>query len=110
MSKVFVVQDRPRLDIGSAESYGEVVTIFPERDQLYDPDAAVKRIVRVMGNFTEQDYILAIGHPTAIAAVTAVAARMNGGRFKMLVWHPDDRVYYSVQWDISRAPNREMTL
>lgn len=110
MSKVFVVQERPKLDISSAAHYGTLVTIFPERDQLYDPDAAVKRILRVMGNFTEEDYILAIGHPTAISAVTATAARMNGGRFKMLVWHPDDRVYYSVQWDLSRAPQREMTV
>ena len=109
-SKVYVVQERPKLDISSAEQYGVLIPIFPERDQLYDPDAATKRIVRVMGNFTEQDYILAVGHPTAIAAVTAVAARMNGGRFKMLVWHPDDRVYYAVQWDVSRAPQREITL
>lgn len=110
MSTVYVVQERPKLDMSSARSYGDLVFVFPERDQLYDPDAAQKRILRHMGNFTERDYILAVGHPTAIAAVTAAAARMNGGRFKMLVWHPDDRVYYSVQWDLGRVPNREVTL
>lgn len=108
--RVYVVQERPGLEISKAERYGILIPVFPEHDQMYDPDAARKRIMRLMGNFTERDYILAVGHPTAIAAVTAAAARMNGGRFKMLVWHPDDRLYYSVQWDLGAVPNREVTV
>lgn len=106
--RVYVVQDRPQLDMSSAEMYGELVRIFPERDQMYDADAAIKRILRVMNNFTDQDYLLAVGHPVAISLVSAVAARMNGGRYKMLIWHPDNRVYYSVQMDTSISPAREV--
>lgn len=109
-SKVFVVQDRPQLDMSSAERYGDMIKIFPAQDQLYDPDAAVKKIMKWMPNFTERDYILAVGHPVAISAVTAAAARLNGGRFKMLVWHPDNREYYSVQWDLGAVPQREVIL
>lgn len=109
-SKVFVVQDRPQLDMSTAERYGLLIKVFPEKDQLYDPHAAAQRILKWMPNYTERDYILAVGHPVAIAAVTAAAARMNGGRFKLLVWHPDDREYYAVQWDLNDVPNREMIL
>jgi hypothetical protein len=107
-SRVYVVQERPQLDIRSAESYGEIHTIFYERDQLYDPDAAVKRILYRMPNFTDSDYILAIGHPVGISLVAAAAARLNGGRFKMLIWHPDNAVYYSVQMDLHAVPDREV--
>jgi hypothetical protein len=58
--RVFVVQDRPSLEVSKAERYGTLVTIFPERDQMYDPDASAKRILRKMGNFTDKDYILAM--------------------------------------------------
>lgn len=107
MSRVYLVQWRP-LDFSSAEQYGELVRIFDERDQMYDMDAATRRLLQRMPNFTDDDYIVAVGHPAAIAVVTSAAAQMNGGRFKLLVWHPDTRVYYTTQVDLGRVPDREV--
>lgn len=110
---VFVVQERSRLDIRPAEEYGRIELLLQERDQMYDMDAATRRIFNKLHRFTEQDYILPIGHPTAIAVAVAIATRMNGGRAKLLVWNnqPGNRHYSSTQVDLSAiTPIKEVRL
>jgi hypothetical protein len=98
--KVYVAQKRPRFDLTSASEYGRLLTVFREFDQFLDPAASAANMMRTMHNFTDRDHILAIGHPVGLAMLASAAARMNGGRVKMLVWSGDLTRYYSVQMDL----------
>jgi hypothetical protein len=103
---VYVAQKRPKLDLGTAVQYGKMVTVFREFDQFMDPASSTANMLRNMGNFREQDYIINVGHPIGVGLLAAAALRQNGGRAKMLVWNPKLRRYYSVQLDISDVPQR----
>lgn len=101
---VYVVQERRHIDIRPAQDYGPVLSILPESEQMYDMDSATRRILNKLHRFTEHDYILPIGHPTAIALAVAIACRINGGRAKLLVWDGKVGAYSSTQIDISGIP------
>lgn len=110
---VYVVQERPKIDIRQAADYGEVKLLLDADEQMYDMDAAIRQIFNGMHKFSELDYILPIGHPTAIAVTVAIATRLNGGRAKLLVWNnaPGAKHYSSVQVDLSAiTPNKEIRL
>lgn len=110
---VYVVQERSNIDIRPAQEYGKVELLLPEGEQMYDMSGAIRRLFRKLHKFTERDYILPIGHPTAIAVAVAIATRMNGGRAKLLVWNnsPEAKHYSSVQVDLSDIePNKGVRL
>lgn len=110
---VYVVQERKKFDIRPAQEYGEVVVLLHESEQMFDMDGATRRIFAGLHRFSERDYLLAIGHPTAISIAVAIATRLNGGRAKLLVWDssPAIRRYSSTQVDLSAiTPNKEIRL
>lgn len=110
-AKVYIAQKRPRFDLETAAEYGRMYTVFREFDQFLDPASSAANMLRTMSNFTDRDHILAIGHPVGLAMLASAAARMNGGRVKMLVWSNELSRYYSVQMDLGDlVPQRGVQL
>ena len=87
MTKVFVVSETGKHNIAPALDYGESAP-------------TVSRIKRVLEGFTDEDYLLFIGDPTAIAIMATVAAAKNHGRYKCLKWDKQERRYLPIQIDI----------
>ena len=52
-------------------------------------------------NFNDDDYLLLTGDPAAIALAAAVAARQNGGRFKMLKWDRQTAKYFPLSANLN---------
>jgi hypothetical protein len=50
----------------------------------------------------DEDYLLMVGDPAAIAAAGAVACMMNNGRMKLLKWDRQEMRYYVVEFDLMR--------
>lgn len=76
----------PQVDLSRAERFGDIVV-------LLRPDAyrmAVAQLIpgmkEKMQGFSNQDYLVALGDPSIIAAAAMIAASMNGGRVRMLKW------------------------
>jgi len=110
MNTVYVVQEKHGMDFTPAVKYGKLVTVLPARDRMLDLSSSMLRIHDKMLDFSDSDYIVATGHPNAIALVTSIAARLNGGRYKMLVWDRDLQGYFSTQVDVSRVPQQEIQI
>lgn len=101
----------PRLDLGSATEFGTIVVLsrlFPGPMSM-DGAALVDEIQRGMEgfypdageprSFDDDDYLVAVGTPTAIAVAAAVAANLNDGRIRMLYWNGMENRYIEMFFD-----------
>lgn len=98
MSTVFVVQEVNGKNILGAERWGRLRVILGSGQSLtFRPEKTIEHISSEMEDFSEDDYILAIGDPAAIGVVSALAAARCNGVIRMLKWDRQERVYYPVK-------------
>lgn len=104
-ARVFVVHEPMRrndrggmesqFDLTRARRYGELVPLLNGRLPL-STEPIIEELQRKLRDFHDEDHLLAVGSPTAIAWAAIVAARANSGRVKMLVWDRESKSYISV--------------
>lgn len=108
MSKVFVPQQPSRFDAATrlwiptvnldpAKEYGAVEVMLPPNANRLHTAPLIAAIKDKMSEFTVDDYIVAVGDPSLIAAAACIAARKTGGLLKMLKWDRMSRNYISVE-------------
>lgn len=102
MSKVYVVCETGKHNILPAADFGEInVVLPPSQSQVYfSSGPTVARMKRALAQFCDDDYLLFLGDPTAIAIMSAVAAGNNKGRFKALKWDKQETRYIPIQVDL----------
>ena len=94
---VFIIQEVPGRNIASAQSFGKLVPLLPERTNLMlTTGPAVRKVKRVLSSFNDEDFLLLMGDPAAIGLACGVAATVNQGRFSVLKWDRQAAVYYPV--------------
>jgi hypothetical protein len=109
LPKVYVVTETGQHNITGALDYGQIEIVLPGNVQVaFSPAPTVSRVQRRLENFTDDDYLLFIGDPTAISIVSAVAASRNNGRYKCLKWDRFERRYIPIQIDLRQAKKGEM--
>jgi len=95
---VFVVSETTTHNIASALDYGRIETILPPNTQIaFSVVPTVRRIQRKLEKFSDEDYLLLIGDPSAIGICCAIAASRNHGRFKCLKWDKLERRYIPIE-------------
>ena len=95
---VYVVSETTTHNIASALDYGKIETILPPNAQVtFSIVPTVRRIQRKLEKFSDEDYLLLIGDPSAIGICCAVAAARNHGRFKCLKWDKRERRYIPIE-------------
>ena len=110
MSTVYVVQ-RPayydrgwvnKYDLSPAKEYGDLVFLLRPgniyRDKLAEAVAELRKTLR---DFGDEDHLLAVGDPVAIAAAVLAAGAMTGGRVSLLKWDRHSESYESYVVDLS---------
>ena len=96
--KVFVVQEVSGRNILSAEKYGELELLLPNNSQIVlSSGPTVRRLNQKLKDFSDDDYLLLMGDPSAIGIACAIASSNNRGRFKCLKWDKREFRYYPVQ-------------
>lgn len=104
MPTVYAVSETAQHNITSALDFGNIVTILPPNAQVaFSVTPTIRRAYRVLEKFTDEDYLLFIGDPTAMSIVSVVAAQLNNGRFKCLKWDKRERRYIPIQIDFNNA-------
>lgn len=111
MNRVFVVQQpvkrvagnwQPIFDLSPARDFGKLQFILLRPGNIA-PDRLPTVLVHMqetLRDFTDDDYLLPTGEPTAIAAAAMIAGRANGGRVKFLRWDRHSQSYEVVQINI----------
>jgi len=99
--RVFVVQEVPGRNITHAFDFGRVeVLLAPGVHVVLSPGPVAKKMREKLRDFTDDDYIVPIGDPAAIAMAASIASYYNDGRYKLLKWDRETLRYYPVEIDI----------
>ena len=98
MSNVYVTQENPRVNIVSAAKWGDLEPLTNPFDQIHiNPSRIVAQIRRKLREFTDDDWLLAMGDPAIIGVAFAVASEQNHGRVSLLKWDKMEKSYYPVK-------------
>jgi|TARA_R110000744_G_scaffold62471_7_gene128968 hypothetical protein len=107
-AKVYVVQENPNYSVLNAGQYGELEVLLPYGSQIVLSVAPTLHLIRKkLRNYCDEDYIVAIGDPTAIAIACMVAGEVNRGLVNMLKWDKREKMYYPIQIDLNGRKEKE---
>ena len=108
MGKVYVVQENPNVNVIGAGRFGELVPMLPPGKQItLSPAPIVRMFKSILKDYNDNDYILAMGDPDAIAIAAMVASDINHGLINILKWDRENRAYYSVKIDLFNRKEKE---
>lgn len=108
MSKVYVPQQPSRYDTATrlwiptinldpAKQYGEVVVMLPPNANRLHTAPLVSALKDQMEAYGEEDYLVAVGDPSILAAAACIAARKTGGTLRVLKWDRLSATYIPVE-------------
>jgi hypothetical protein len=76
---------KPALDFSSAARYGQLTEVIDDWDDILLVDKVTANANLALANFTEDDYLLAVGDPTVIAICAGILFK-RFSHVKMLKW------------------------
>jgi hypothetical protein len=89
----------PLFDVSPAAQYGEIVFLAKHNVNMFASVPMVRYFREQLKDFSDEDCILPVGDPVTIAAVAAIAADINEGKFKILKWDKKQRQYFVIEID-----------
>lgn len=78
----------PLFDIQPAKAFGEIVTCLDWSDTKgeFDIDNIIHKLRDALCEYCDDDFILAVGNPVALALAATIAAEVNHGYVQFLMW------------------------
>ena len=102
---VYITQEVRGRDLSDAAAFGELDILVPAKDQVsLSAQPTVRRMIRKLAKFTDDDYLLLSGDPVCIGVACALAAQNNRGRFRVLKWDRLEAKYYPVDVNLNHRP------
>lgn len=87
----------PSINLEPAKQFGEVVTMLPPNANRLHISPLIVALKDQMKDYTAEDYIVAVGDPSLIAAAACLAVRKTGGLLRILKWDRQTSSYISVE-------------
>ena len=105
---VYVIQELPGTKIGSpkfnimgAQKYGKLQVLLPEHSQIIlSPGPLIFKLRKLLDKYSEQDYLLLTGDPAIIGVACSIVADKTSGKFKLLKWDRQEKMYYPIEINI----------
>ena len=102
---VYVLQElqgtstgRPKFNIMGALKYGKLKVLLKENTQIVlSPGPIVFELRRLLKDYSSNDYLLLSGDPSVIGIAVAIVSDINNGRFNLLKWDRQEKVYYTLE-------------
>ena len=102
--KVYVLQElpgtksgTPKINIMSASKFGEFKFLLPEFSQIiFSPGPLIFKLKNLLKNYNTKDYLLLTGDPAIIGVACSIVADVTNGKFNLLKWDKQDRMYYPI--------------
>ena len=103
--RVYVIQElpgtragTPKINIMSAKEYGEIHFLLPEFSQIiFSPGPLVFKLRKLLKHYAPEDYLLLTGDPAIIGVACSIVSEMTTGKYNLLKWDKQDRVYYPIK-------------
>lgn len=107
MAKVFVVQESLGKNFLSAERFGKLEVLLPPGQIVLSPGPTMYRLRKNLADYCDDDYILCMGDPIAIALAAIVAATINAGKVNFLKWDREQSRYFPVKTNAFQKPSED---
>jgi hypothetical protein len=107
MGTVYVIQETIGRNILPASEYGQLDVLLPPGQITLSPGPSIFRLRKKLKDYCDEDYLLLIGDPIAIALASMVAASVNQGKVNFLKWDKQEQKYFPVKSDLNRKLSDE---
>ena len=105
---VYVIQELPGTKIGSpkfnimgAQKYGKLKVLLPEHSQIIlSPGPLIFKLRKLLDKYTPKDYLLLTGDPAIIGVACSIVAEKTNGKFNLLKWDRQEKMYYPIEINI----------
>ena len=88
----------PKINIMSASKYGKFKFLLPEFSQIiFSPGPLIFKLRTLLKDYTLEDYLLLTGDPAIIGVACSIVSDMTGGKYSLLKWDKQDRIYYPIK-------------
>ena len=102
--KVYVLQElpgtkagSPKINIMSASKFGEFRFLLPEFSQIiFSPGPLIFKLRNLLKDYNVKDYLLLTGDPAIIGVACSIVSEFTNGKFNLLKWDKQDRMYYPI--------------
>ena len=111
MSRVFAPQQPSRFDTSTrlwiptmnmepARKHRELVVLLPPNANRLHIMPLLTALREGMATYTADDWIVAVGDPSLLAAAACIAARKTGGLLRILKWDKMSSDYIAMEMNI----------
>lgn len=90
----------PTMNMAAAERYGELVVMLPPNANRLHTAPLLQALKEKMADFTADDWLVAVGDPSLIAAASCIATLKTGGLLRLLKWDRLTSDYIAVEMKI----------
>lgn len=87
----------PSINLDPAKKFGEISVMLPPNANRLHIRPLVDALKEQLKNFTEEDYIIAVGDPSLIAAAVCIATKKTNGFMRLLKWDRQMSEYLEVE-------------
>ena len=92
----------PKINIMSASKHGDFKFLLPEFSQIiFSPGPLIYKLRSLLKNYTTKDYLLLTGDPAIIGVACSIVSDITNGKYKLLKWDRQDRVYYPIEINLN---------
>lgn len=87
----------PSVNLDNAKQYGEILVMLPPNANRLHINPLITALREQMKDFSPEDYIVAVGDPSLIAAASCIAVRRTNGLLRILKWDRLSSSYIPVE-------------
>ena len=87
-------------DLEPAKKFGDLKVLLPHGSLPIDTKPLISSLKIALDDFKSEDFLLAIGNPTAMVIAGIIASEKAGGEIQMLYWDNKIKDYMSVKFSI----------
>ena len=90
----------PVMDFRKVIPYGDPKVVLPNGRVSLTPGPTIDSLIDCLKDYTDNDYIVSVGDPSAIFIAAMVIADRNNGKVNLLKWDKAAKQYIKVVVDI----------
>ena len=116
--RVFIPQEPTKLDPSTGEfisimdfrkvlEYGDPIVCLPKGRVSLTPGPTIDTLKEKLKDFTDNDYIVSVGDPSAMVIMAMVIGQINRNKCQLLKWDKVARKYIKVVVDLNYRINQK---
>lgn len=90
----------PSVNLQPAKRFGELVVMLPPNANRLHINPLITALREQMKDYGAEDYIIAVGDPSLIAAASCIAVKKTNGILRILKWDRQSSAYIPVEVEL----------